>query len=570
MTGIPPEVMTHKLNEDPSYPPVKQKKRKQGTFKNQDHFEWIEECQQALRNLKLYLSNPPLLAKPKAGEKLLLYLAISEVAVSVGLVREEHGRLAKWAIELSEYEIAYQPRTAIKSQVLVDFVANFSQGIQLEAEKKLQVFTGANPGTWTLFTDGSSNVRGACLGIVLVPPTGETIRQAIKCHSITNNEAEYEGMIADLELARELGINQIIIKSDSQLVVNQMLGTYTAREAWMQQYLEKVWELVKQFEDWKIRQIPRDENREADALANLPSAADVENDTNASVIHLFHSVLDPHTNEVNFNNLTWDWRNEIVVFLQYGTVPDDKKKAYALRRQATRYCLKQGNLYRKMFGGPLARCLGPSQTEYVMREIHEGHWGNHAGGRSLVRTLIRAGYYWPKMEEEAEHFIAKWDKCQRYDNNMHRHVELLHPVISLWPFMKWGMNIVGPLLQAKGRITSTPYHPVGNGQAESTNKVIINNLKKRLEESKGNWPEVLPGVLWAYRTTAKTSTGETPFSLVYGAEALIPVEIGEPSTGFTQATQESNEEEMRVNLDLLEGRREVALIRMAAQKQVIE
>ncbi|XP_070019257.1 uncharacterized protein [Nicotiana sylvestris] len=69
---------------------------------------------------------------------------------------------------------------------------------------------------------------------------------------------------------------------------------------------------------------------------------------------------------------------------------------------------------------------------------------------------------------------------------------------------------------------------------------------------------------------AKTSTGETPFSLVYGTEALIPVEIGEPSTRFTQATQESNDEEMRVNLDLLETRREDALIRMAAQKQVIE
>ncbi|XP_070014635.1 uncharacterized protein [Nicotiana sylvestris] len=143
-------------------------------------------------------------------------------------------RLAKWAIELSEYEITYQPRTAIKSQVLADFVVDFSQSMQLEAEKELQVFNGANPGTWTLFTDGSSNVKDAGLGIVLVPPTGETIRQAIKCHSIINNEAEYEAMIAGLELAQELGTNQIIIMCDSQLVVNQMLGTYTAKEARMQ------------------------------------------------------------------------------------------------------------------------------------------------------------------------------------------------------------------------------------------------------------------------------------------------------------------------------------------------
>ncbi|XP_070026106.1 uncharacterized protein [Nicotiana sylvestris] len=130
---------------------------------------------------------------------------------------ELSSRLAKWVIELSEYDITYQPRTAIKSWVLVDFVADFSQGMQLEAEKELQVFNGSNPGIWTLFTDGSSNVKGASLGIVLVPPTCETIRQAIKCHSITNNKAEYEAVIAGLELARELDINQIVIKSDSSL-----------------------------------------------------------------------------------------------------------------------------------------------------------------------------------------------------------------------------------------------------------------------------------------------------------------------------------------------------------------
>ncbi|XP_070037086.1 uncharacterized protein LOC142166280 [Nicotiana tabacum] len=109
-----------------------------------------------------------------------------------------------------------------------------------------------------------------------------------------------------------------------------------------------------------------------------------------------------------------------------------------------------------------------------------------------------------------------------------------------------------------------------NGQAESTNKVIINNLNKRLEKLKGKWPEVLQGVLWAYRTTAKTSMGETPFSLVYGIEALIPMEIGEPRTRYTHTTEATNEEELRVNLDLIEERREATLIQMAAQKQMIE
>ncbi|XP_070014791.1 uncharacterized protein [Nicotiana sylvestris] len=206
-------------------------------LKKQNQFEWSEESQQTLKNLKAYLSNSPLLAKPKDREKLHVYLAVSEMTVSVVLVREDQEKLAlalimasrklrpyfqchpisvvtayllrnilhkqelwgilsKCVIELSEYDTTYQPITTIKSQVLADFVAYFSQGIQLEAEKELQIFNGSNPGTSTLFTDGSSNVKGAGLGIVLVPPTGETIRQAIKCHPITNNEVEYEAMIA--------------------------------------------------------------------------------------------------------------------------------------------------------------------------------------------------------------------------------------------------------------------------------------------------------------------------------------------------------------------------------------
>nr|XP_033517491.1 uncharacterized protein LOC117281751 [Nicotiana tomentosiformis] len=120
------------------------------------------------------------------------------------------------------------------------------------------------------------------------------------------------------------------------------------------------------------------------------------------------------------------------------------------------------------------------------------------------------------------------------------------------------------------RIISSPYHPSASGQAESTNKVIIQNLKKKLEAAKGKWPEELPGVLWPYLTTAKSSTGETSFSLVYGAEALILLEVGEPTLRYFQANKESNNEAMLINLDLLDERRNLAHIRMATQKQRME
>ncbi|XP_033509502.2 uncharacterized protein [Nicotiana tomentosiformis] len=79
------------------------------------------------------------------------------------------------------------------------------------------------------------------------------------------------------------------------------------------------------------------------------------------------------------------------------------------------------------------------------------------------------------------------------------------------------------------RILSTAYHPASNGQAESFNKTILNIMKKELEEVKGLWPEILPEVLWAHKTTPKMSTGDTPYSLIYGTETVIPIKVGEPS-----------------------------------------
>nr|XP_009785416.1 PREDICTED: uncharacterized protein LOC104233682 [Nicotiana sylvestris] len=107
-------------------------------------------------------------------------------------------------------------------------------------------------------------------------------------------------------------------------------------------------------------------------------------------------------------------------------------------------------------------------------------------------------------------------------------------------------------------------------EAEYTNKTIIQNLKKKLESAKGKWRETLPEVLWAYWTTPKSSTEKTPFFLVYGAEALIPVEVGEPISRFWHASEESNHEAMAMALELLDERREASLVRMAAQKQKIE
>ncbi|XP_070021840.1 uncharacterized protein [Nicotiana sylvestris] len=120
------------------------------------------------------------------------------------------------------------------------------------------------------------------------------------------------------------------------------------------------------------------------------------------------------------------------------------------------------------------------------------------------------------------------------------------------------------------RILSTPYHPAGNGQAEFSNKTILNILKKNLEDAKGLWPELLPEVLWAYHTTPKTSTRETPYSLVYDTDAVIPIEVGKPSLRYSNESGSSNDESRLQDLDEVEERRDMAHIIMVAQKQQVE
>ncbi|XP_020417963.1 uncharacterized protein LOC109948679 [Prunus persica] len=114
---------------------------------------------------------------------------------------------------------------------------------------------------------------------------------------------------------------------------------------------------------------------------------------------------------------------------------------------------------------------------------------------------------------------------------------------------------------------ASPAHPQSNGQVEAINKIIKKLLKRQLDKAKGAWPEKLPEALWAIRTSYRMSTGETPFSLAFGSEAVVPVEIGEPSYRTETFTPKSNKEALSLSLDLLEEHRAHANLRNEAYKQ---
>ncbi|XP_012832643.1 PREDICTED: uncharacterized protein LOC105953519 [Erythranthe guttata] len=167
------------------------------------------------------------------------------------------------------------------------------------------------------------------------------------------------------------------------------------------------------------------------------------------------------------------------------------------------------------------------------------------------------------MQEDAKRLVQRCKPCQEHANILHLPATLKQPIDSPIPFAQWGVDLVGPFQPAIG---GRKFLIVALDQTKVTNRTILQLLKTRIGSAKGKWVEELPNALWAYRTTPRTATRESPFNLAIGTEAVAPVEIGEPSWRVINYSPEANEEAMRVNLDLVDELREIASIRQQMYK----
>ena len=111
-----------------------------------------------------------------------------------------------------------------------------------------------------------------------------------------------------------------------------------------------------------------------------------------------------------------DWTMPITSYLKDGVLLDGKEAARKLKVQATRFVMIKDVLFKRGFSHPYLRCLIPKEADYVMREVHEGVYGNHSGSQSLVHKLIQVGYYWLTMQKDAIAYVKAYDKCQRFGN----------------------------------------------------------------------------------------------------------------------------------------------------------
>jgi ribonuclease HI len=453
-------------------------------------FTLSEECEEAFGKLKEYLMNPPLLSRPTEGEILYLYLVVSPSAVSLALVREDariqklvyftskafhgaeerylqieklafalvvsarrlrpyfqahtirvltkypmgkvlqkpdlSGRLVSWAKELGQFDIEFHPRTAIKGQVLADFLVEFYSILKAEELPKEL--------TWIVHVDGSSARSRSGVGVILRNPKGQEFGFAIKLDFVTtNNKAEYEAVISGLALSQEMGATNVEIRSDSQVVVGQVQEQFDTQQDRMARYLDQVRKFQSYFDRVVVTKIPREANTRVVELSKIAAATDEEIEASRwQIIVLIEPSITPKVNIMQADTAPTEPKSatKIIQFLKNVSLPQDKAAARKIKNQATRYSLLGEVLYKRGYSEPLLKCLSKTEAEYVLKEIHEGMCGNHSGGRMLAEKTIRAGYYWHSISKDSARVVKHCDKCQRFSRIMKTTPEKLTPITS--------------------------------------------------------------------------------------------------------------------------------------------
>jgi ribonuclease HI len=236
---------------------------------------------------------------------------------------------------------------------------------------------------WTLSVDGASNVRGSGAGVVLEGPDGVLIEQSLRfAFKASNNQAEYEALLASIKLAKEMDITDLKAKSDSQLVTNQVSGEFQTKDPQLVKYLERVRNLANHFNSFELVYVPREQNARADLLSKLASTK--KPGSNRTFIQ--ETIANPSITEEPVMMIieSEDWRAPIIRYLQKDELPAAREEAYKVKKMSAWYLMLGDKLYKRGFFGPLMLCVSQEEAKGILEEIHEGSCGSHIGARALA------------------------------------------------------------------------------------------------------------------------------------------------------------------------------------------
>ncbi|KAL6344303.1 hypothetical protein AAG906_037874 [Vitis piasezkii] len=382
---------------------------------------WNDGCQIAFEKIKGYLLSPPVLVPPMPRRPLLLYLLVSDMVLGCMLAQEIealHDRVFS-DLDFLPRSVECVSQKTIKGSIVTDHLAS------------LPIFEGK-------------------------PVDDEFI-------TMTNLSIEYEACILGLETTLELGIRQMEVFGDSNLVLRKIHGDWRTKDVKLRPYHAYLELLVGRFDDLRYTHLPRAQNQFADALAALATlASSVDFFTDVDDLPLYHDVYR---------------------FLRSGTYPEG--------------------------------------TEAV---VHVGVCGPHMGGHMLACKIMRTGYFWLTMQMIVVG-LSEMPECRfMVISFMHRHQSYTgHEfiLVAIDYFTKW-VEAASHVRLTSARVASF-IRPQTNGAVKDANKNIKRILRKMVETPR-DWSKKLPFALWVYHTSFRTFTGTTSYSLVYGMKTVLPVE----------------------------------------------
>ncbi|XP_027932817.1 uncharacterized protein LOC114188434 [Vigna unguiculata] len=162
--------------------------------------------------------------------------------------------------------------------------------------------------------------------------------------------------------------------------------------------------LISKLEEFKIDHVPQRDNARADLLSKLASTK--KKGCYRSLIQQVLTVPSIQTQVECFEITTQEsWMSPFITYLGKGETPANQGKGWT--KKAARYTLIARELYRRGFNHPLLRCITNDKASYVMKEIHEGTCGYHSGPKPMAARILRAGYFWPTMEQDCTNFVKK-------------------------------------------------------------------------------------------------------------------------------------------------------------------
>nr|GEY49463.1 reverse transcriptase domain-containing protein [Tanacetum cinerariifolium] len=509
MTGVLRSVAEHRLNIQEGYSPVRQKKKGQAPERARAIQAEVQKLVDARIMREVYyhdwLSNPVMVKKHDGSWRMCVDFTDLNKACYHQIQLAEADE-EKTAFHTGHGVYCYTKMPFGLKNAGATYQRLMDKAFKSQARRNIEVYV-------------DDLVVKSCTEAEMMRDIEETFRTLRKVNMKLNPKKCSFGLAEGVFLGYVITPEGIKPCPDKTAAVLQLPSPRTIKE---------------RFTTFSISQVPRSKNKKADALSKIALTSFAHLSKQVLVEVLENKSIKEKEVAAVIEEDGPTWMTQLVDYLKGGVLPGDKKEAKKLRLKA----------------------------HYVMREIHEGSYSMHAGPRSIVAKAVRLGYYWPTMHKDARDMIRKCNDCQ-----IHRPVTR-HPQQSLtlitapWPFYKWGIDIAGPFPEGPGKVKFLIV------AMDYFTKWIEAKAVATITGGQGNknWVEELPHVLWAHRTMIKSSHGDTPFSLTYGTEAVIPTEIGMPTYRTAAVDVVNNDEELRLNLDLLEERRERAAVCEAKAK----